>query len=314
MFKLKKLLSAEQIRASDQYTIENKHISSIDLMEKAALAFVREMLNFISLDVNVLIVCGTGNNGGDGLAIARILRSKEFNVDVYIVPHNSGSTDFEVNKNKLREWNIWDSDVDLSKYDIIVDALLGTGITRPAKGVFAEIITSINTCNADIWSVDIPSGIHSDHMNINGPVVKADHVISFQRPKRVFFIPEADPFIKEWTVVDIELDEQYMSSLSNKSFILDDQISLLLKERRRFSHKGTYGHAAIIAGSKGKMGAAILATKACLRSGAGLVTGIVPNLGFDILQILIPEAMCIAQESLIENVDLKLFFENYLLD
>lgn len=294
---LNKIITAEQTRKADEYTISNEPIRSIDLMERASAALCNEIDGLINTEDKILVVCGCGNNGGDGLAIARILFNRGYDISIFIASDAQKSQDCSTNFDRLpKDIFIYHTDnhVPFSDYEVTIDAIFGSGLTRPVEGELQAVIDKINESESFVISIDVPSGLFCDSFNNVGAKVKADLVVSFQRPKRVFFFPESANFIGHWVTVDIGLDEKFIQGLDSRTFILGDQLETLIKPRLRVSNKGNYGHALIIAGSKGKMGAAVLSTKACLRSGAGLVTALVPACGYDVMQISAPEAMCLS--------------------
>ncbi len=299
MYLLPKLPTVAQTRAADMYTIKHHFPSSLALMESAANAFVKAFLEEdIANDQRILIVCGPGNNGGDGLAVARLLRERSYLVDVVLMGSEDRlSPDAQANLQRLGHQVTYlkndDADVDLPSADIIIDALFGTGLNRPVTGLAASVIEAINAADAPVYSIDLPSGLFADGLPPKGAIVRAELVISFQRPKPAFFLPENNDYLRRWRSVDIGLDEDFLQSLQGQDFVLDKTVSQLVKRRSRYSHKGTYGHALLLAGSRGKIGAAVLCARACLRAGAGLLTAQVPGCGYDIFQSGIPEAMCL---------------------
>ena len=296
LIELKKILTSDQTKLADNWTIKNEPISSIDLMERASKAFVDEVEQFLDPNKTIAVVCGTGNNGGDGLAVARILMWKGYDVQPFLfLLNNELSVDCEANLHKIDNVIRVEKNGDLPNFmgfDFIVDGLFGSGLNRKIEGWPGKIVDSINACNSIVMSIDIPSGMYCDAIPEGDHIVQSDVVISFQRPKLSFFLPESSRYIKSYSTVDIGLDETFVQSCPGNYFILDNIIGKCLIQRKKYSHKGTYGHALIIAGSRGKMGAAVLSVRACLRSGVGLVTVHVPTCGVDILQISTPEAMC----------------------
>ncbi len=296
-----KVLSVSQIRALDQYTIKNEPIASIDLMERAAMAFCESYTDTFPSDYPVFICCGTGNNGGDGLAIARLLVKKGYKVQISIIGNvQLGSEDFKINKQRLpKKVNCTYDDLPkLEEHAIVIDALFGSGLSRPVEGVFADIINKINELSNVKVAVDIPSGLFADHPTASKVVVKADFTITFQLPKLAFFFPESYPYCGEWQVVDIGLSEEEMTNMATDYFlIMPDQIRAELRTYGKFSHKGTRGHALLISGSYGKIGATVLAARAALRSGLGLLSILAPQCGYSILQTAVPEAMLIEEDS-----------------
>ena len=215
-----KIFSAEQIRKADQYTIKEEPIKSIDLMERASLAFVKWFERNFDAERKVIVYCGTGNNGGDGLAIARMLSFKDWNVNTLTVKKSSKkSLDFTMNYLKLAEVrdvtdidSVEDFTFDMQPSDVVIDAIFGSGLTRPAKGIYAETIHLINNSSATIVSVDVPSGLFIDSSSEKKAIIKADYVLSFQTPKLAFLLPENSEFVKNWSVADIGLHPDFMSS------------------------------------------------------------------------------------------------------
>ena len=301
IFHAMKLLSPEQIRAADQYTIENEPISSIRLMERAAVAFTAAFAKDYVPSNPVVVVCGTGNNGGDGLAIGRLLIEQGYKVHSYVVDRGGHHTnDFGINYerlSKLVEIGSIDSSTQSLKIPngaVVIDALFGSGLSRPVEGLHAWVIDSINSSDATVVSVDIASGLFVDQPVGDHPVIEADRTFSFQLPKLAFMLPQNVRYVGAWQVLDIGLDPDFIEQQETDYHLIDRKdIVAQLKRRNRFSHKGNYGHAILLAGSKGKMGAAILAAKACLRSGVGLLTLQIPECGYEIIQSAVPEAMVV---------------------
>jgi len=299
-----KILNAQQIRTLDAYTIEHEPIDSIDLMERAALSFVRCFCDRFVNTRPVSIFCGKGNNGGDGLAIARILSERSFGVTVYLVEYtNDANTDFKQNLSRLlmhlTPISIASpSDVpEINESTVCIDALLGSGLSRPVTGLLADLIKALNAAPNKIISVDIASGLYTDKANEEPDVIiEPDCTISFQIPKLAFMMPGNIKFTGDWHVVNIGLSEKFLSQVETPYFYSDKVVENLIKPRGKFSHKGTFGHALIIAGSYGKMGAAALSARACLKSGVGLLSLHIPECGYEIAQISVPEAMVTTDE------------------
>ncbi len=297
-----KILSASQVRDSDRYTIENDSISSIDLMERASLQFVHAIVPFVHGKPAIHIFCGSGNNGGDGFAVARLLRDKGCLVHAYQLETGKGlSPDCRINRDRFAIFRTIESENDLPKIkpeDIVIDALLGTGLKRPVDDLLKETIEYLNKSGARILSIDIPSGLPSDEMPFDDAIVKACFTATFERPKRAFFMNESAPYVGKWQVLPIGLNAGFMAQQeSNYFYLTDDFFQGMILPRNKFSHKGTYGHGLLIAGSKGKIGSAVLASKAALRSGIGLLTVFLPECGYQILQATVPEAMCETDEN-----------------
>lgn len=295
-----KVFSTSQTRQWDQYTIAHQSIASIELMEQAANAFVRWYCERFDNRTPVEIFCGMGNNGGDGLAIARLLLNKHYSIKVFIVQHNEeGSVDFEQNLKRLglslTPTFIKDTDtvIPITSNSIVIDALLGSGLSRPATGIMASCINTINQTGATIISVDIASGLYADKPNeAADTIIKPTYTVSFEVPKLVFFLPQCAEYVGEWHVVDIGLDTSFLDNTTTLYYyITPDSICYIYKKRKKYAHKGTYGHALLIGGSYGKIGAMVLSAKACLRAGVGLLTVQIPRCGYDILQTTLPEAM-----------------------
>ena len=298
-----RILSTEQIRKWDAFTIEHEPIASIDLMERASRTFVDWFYLKFDHTHTVTVVCGTGNNGGDGLAAARMLYDWRYAVKVFVV--NAGGTpsaDFSTNLKRLPEGLecheiTADHEIrDFDDCDVLIDALFGSGLSRPVEGLHARVIDAINNSRAVKVAVDIPSGLMADKPT-TGAVVKADYTVSFQRPKLAFFLPDSGGCVGEWKVVDIGLHRDYIRQVESPyTYLRPRQIRRILHRRKKHDHKGTYGHALLIAGSYGKMGAAILAARAALRAGVGLLTTHIPECGFPIMQTAVPEAMALADD------------------
>ena len=303
-----KVLSASQIRAADQFTIENEPITSIDLMERASAAFVEKFLAIFPHERPVTIFCGTGNNGGDGLAVGRMLREKRWSIDIFVLGEK-GSSDFEKNLKAAGVYTLLTSHKDfpnLGPDQIAIDGIFGSGLTRPVEGLIADLIKHLNDQGVTRVSIDIASGLFADKVTPIGSAVFEPHfTISFQVPKLAFFLPESYLFVGEWFLADIGLSDQFLDE-AETSFIFSGEQDLvkLIPRRAKFSHKGKAGKLLVVAGSKGKMGAAVLCTKATLRTGVGPINVQVPKCGVNILQISVPEAMVI--DDLDEGVISKL--------
>ena len=289
-------MSIPQTQLADAFTITNEPISSLDLMERASISFYKKLTSSISKKDKIAVLGGCGNNGGDAFVVARLLLNEGYLVDVYSIDcQGNRSRDNKINYDRIEKVFKLDESITFNSYNILIDGLFGSGLTRPLEGFYAKIVKNINQSSCKIISIDMPSGLFGDKINSHkSAIVKSDWVITFQRPKLSFFFPENASIISKFDVVDIGLSEQFLNDVDSKFFLLNSKVKQLLKKRKRFSHKGTYGHAALICGSKGKIGAAILSTKSCLSSGAGLVTSIVPECGYEIIQSTIPEAMVIS--------------------
>lgn len=297
-----KILTAAQTREADAATIKNEPISSIDLMERASEAFVDAFLDtFGATENEVFVFCGPGNNGGDGLAIARLLSSHDIDVKVYTINATDVSEDFATNLERLQNQLQSVSDIgsredipDISFKSIVIDGLFGSGLSRKVKGIFAEVIEVINDSGAAVVSIDIPSGLYDDKpLEEDKPaVVLADYTFTFQMPKLAFFLPYCVSYAGKWQVLDIGLDKSYIQNTDADYYYTDESLARSLHQKRPlFAHKGDFGRTLLISGSHGKMGAAVLCVRACLRAGVGLLTVHVPECGYQIMQISNPEAM-----------------------
>lgn len=300
---MKKIISAAQTRDTDQYTIENEPIPSIDLIERASLAFVNKFMDLYEKSQAVIVISGSGNNGGDGLAVARLLSERGYKVRAVLVRFGDSLThDCQVNLERLNGQVIElleGSTIPNFEEPIMIDAIFGSGLNRPVESWLKQLIEQINDFEKQVVSIDIPSGLMADDINEEACVIKAQQTITFQREKLSFLFPESGKFCGDLHVVDIGLNENFIQSLASKHFMLDlDDVTLPV--RSNFDHKGTYGHLQVFAGSKGKMGAAHLAAKAALRSGVGLCSIHTAGCGLDVLQTNLPEAMVVDDKN--ENV------------
>ena len=298
-----KIYTVDNIRKADAFTIKNEPIRSIDLMERASDRLFGWMKNHVTPDKKIFIFAGLGNNGGDSLALGRMLARDGFQVVFNIIRYSdNNSDDFQSNFDRLNDiQNIEINEIEkassipkIENNDVVVDAIFGSGLTKPVTGFVADVINFINNSNVITIAIDIPSGLFADKTSFasKSEIIKADYTLSFQFPKLSFLLPENEIYVGNWEVLDIGLSNTYISSTPTKNhFILKEDIKHIIKGRTKFSHKGTYGHALIIAGSYGKMGAAVLATKACLRSGVGLLHTHVPKAGVNIIQTTSPETM-----------------------
>lgn len=293
------VLPTANIQAWDRYTIEHENISSYDLMERAAKACSLELMRRWNNAVPFVVLCGNGNNGGDGLAIARHLLEQAYTVTVYTAASGTRSED---NAKNLRELEYLypsclqslSGEIPWPKQCIVVDALLGTGLQRPVEGLYAEVLHSINGSGYPVVSIDLPSGMHADKEIGIGPVVRATLTLSFQCYKPAFMLPETGAAAGEIMILDIGLDSSFPATLFMPDRVIDlASVRELYRPRKPFTHKGSFGHALLFCGSRGKMGAALLAARACLRSGVGLLTLSIPEAENNIIQTGAPEAMSI---------------------
>lgn len=302
MIPMQKLFLQKDIRTIDNLTIEAQGITSLALMERAATTVSEWLMHNMCKEIGqkVAIVVGPGNNGGDGLVVARQLAMIGCNVVVYSFTGRSGrrSNDCDANLKRLPDGvELYENrmDWDLSGSAFVVDALLGTGLSKEPDGLLKEAICMMNTSGLPIVSIDMPSGMGDEEMMkcVNKEsIVKADYTISFQFPKLSFLMPESEEYLGELVVTDIGLDKTAIDSFKSDYWLTDKLgVAQMIKKRSRYAHKGIAGRSMIIAGSKGMMGAAQLAARGCMRSGVGLLTMVVPQVGYEIMQIGVPEAM-----------------------
>ncbi|MBN1821123.1 MAG: NAD(P)H-hydrate dehydratase [Prolixibacteraceae bacterium] len=298
-----KIFTTKQIAEIDRYTIENEPIADIDLMERASLQMVNWLIQNISNEKNLMVFAGPGNNGGDALAIARMMADYDYQVNVFLLDTDKGlkgspainwkrlEDQNKVQLNKIKDEN----DIPEIKDEIIIDGLFGSGLSRPLEGLPAAIVRKINGNNTTVVAVDIPSGLmgEDNSTNISEHIICADYTLTLQFPKISFFFAENEKYLGKWEVLPIGLHpDAIRNTPSEFSCISEKEIADLIPVRSKFTHKGTVGHALLISGSYGKMGAAVLASKGCLRAGVGLLTTHVPRLGYGIIQATVPEAMC----------------------
>lgn len=287
-----KILTAKQTREADAYTIDNEPIASIELMERASQACYDYIKGKYDSSHTIAIVAGNGNNGGDGLAIARLLHQAGYTIQV-VIQDGEKSNDCAINLSRIKETpEISLTSIDnLDSFDIIIDAIFGTGLTRPVDGIFADIINAINKAEAFTISIDVPSGLMTeDNRQNDGAIVHADLTLTFQAPKLAFFFRENSPYVGNFEVLDIGLHKEYIDSIPSNIYFTNE-INLDKHIRSKHAYKNQFGHAYIIAGSENMMGAAILCSKACLNSGTGLLTMNLPSSRANAAFTAIPEAM-----------------------
>jgi NAD(P)H-hydrate epimerase len=301
-----KIFSASQIRACDAYTIHASGITSIDLMERAATACVAWINANMPKDSLFIVLCGTGNNGGDGLAITRLLHKQGYGVKAFLMHFSEELTD-DCRANLKRLQNMDNGLVEIMKPDtfitdvqpniVIIDAIMGTGLNRPVEGWLATLIEQVSEWPNRKIAIDIPSGMPADSIPAgDAPVLEVNDTLSFQFYKRSFLHPETGRKTGNVHILDIGLHETFINSTHSNYNLADEYVARsIYRKRQPFTHKGDYGTAFIIGGSYGMMGAALLATKAAVRSGAGKVKALIPECGYSILQTAVPEAMSITK-------------------
>ncbi len=300
-----KLLTAEQLRAAEQYTILHQPISSYDLMEKAASLIAQKITEWFLVNTSFVVICGNGNNGGDGLALARLLEDKGFRVKIFLLKAEKYTPECEKNRERLGEEKVYlfESIEDFPPFDnheIVIDALFGAGINRAIEGNIAVLIEQLNTLSNFKIAIDIPSGLHPEGAwkSTAKNTFQADATLTIEQPKLAFLWAENSLFVGDFYVISIQIDAAFKATQPSSTFFINrNLIQDNWVRRTKFSHKGSFGHALTIAGSKGKAGAGVLATKAVLKSGAGLVTAYVPESNYTIMQTAFPEAMVLIDPS-----------------
>lgn len=298
-----KIFPSSSIKKLDAYTIENEPIASIDLMERAATVLTKAITDRWNTETPVTIFAGPGNNGGDALAVARMMAEKGYKIEVFLFNTKGElSPDCQTNKElvemmeevKFHEISTQFVPPVLTPDHLVIDGLFGSGLNKPLSGGFAAVVKYINSSPAMVVAIDIPSGLMGEEntFNVKANIIRADVTFSLQLPKLAFLFAENTEFVGEWEVLDIQLSEDGIEEMETNYEMLEiEQIRSLIKPRKQFAHKGNFGHALLIAGSKGMAGASVLAARACLRSGVGLLTVHAPMCNNDILQTSIPEAI-----------------------
>jgi NAD(P)H-hydrate epimerase len=301
-----KIFNISQITELEKATVEQEPIASIDLMERASIQFVKSFTKEVSNQHRIFDFAGPGNNGGDALAIARLLAAANYHIKCYLLnTKNDLSADCNANKSKILSiptisfTEIKDrfTPPKIEKDDIIIDGIFGSGLNKPLSGGFAALVKYINSTEAKIYSIDIPSGLfmEDNSQNTRETIVKACKTFTFQFPKLAFLLSDSGIYTREWEILDIGLTPEGIAQEETSFYYTEQQdIVSILQTRSRFAYKNNLGHALIVAGSKGKIGAAVLCAKSCLRVGTGLVTSLLPACGENIMQTALPEAMVIA--------------------
>jgi ADP-dependent NAD(P)H-hydrate dehydratase / NAD(P)H-hydrate epimerase len=296
-----KIFSVSQIKNWDLFTIQNEPVKSIDLMERAAEVCFNWIINNIDTNISFKIFCGKGNNGGDGLAIARLLSEKNYDVSIFILENKqAGSPDFETNFLRLNKTTVkifyLDNEASfpvLSKDELIIDTIFGTGLNKKPTGLVLSLINFINDNSSNVISIDVPSGLYTDKSSVGNAIIKATYTLTFQNQKLAFLMPENKSFVGEVVLLNIDLSKGFEENeKSTLEFVEENLIKKIYAPRNQFSNKGNYGYACLLAGSYGMMGAAVLSARACLRSGVGKLTCYICEAGYNILQTSVPEAMC----------------------
>lgn len=299
-----KIFTSAQTHELDKYTIENEPISSLDLMERAAKALTRVIVDTWTSNTPVVVFAGPGNNGGDALAVARMLAEQDYQVSVYLFnTHGSLSPECATNKRRLQDTRRLQAFTEvtqefepprLEQGMLVVDGLFGSGLNKPLAGGFASLVKYINSSAAQVVSIDVPSGLMTEDntYNVRANIIRATLTLTLQQPKLSFFFVENQSFIGQLRVLDIRLSQEGIAKMDTIYHVVEEQqVRSSLMSRNAFAHKGQMGHALLIAGSYCMAGAAVLAAKACLRSGAGKVTVLSPRCNIPVLQISVPEAI-----------------------
>ena len=312
-----KIFSKEQIYQGDKITEQRHELPPAKLMERAGLQIFNWMhARMQGAQVPIHVFCGIGNNGGDGLVLARHLTTHGYNVVVYVVNCGNGrSKDFLISYDKIKEvtknWpsllKCEDDFPQIHKDDIIVDAVFGIGLNRPVDDWIKALFKHWLASKAFTLSVDIPSGLYTDKpTDDKDGIVKANYTLSFQTPKAVFFLPQTAQYTVQWDVIDVGIDREYLMSTETEFEVISkNEVLPIYKPREKFAHKGTYGHGLIIGGSYGKIGAVQLTTRSVLAAGAGLVTAYVPKCGYTPLQTALPEAMVLTDDNEVIVTDIQ---------
>ncbi len=304
-----KIFSKDQIYQGNQVTVSMQDITEIELMERTGI----QLFNWLHVrmqgaQVPIHVFCGIGNNGGNGLVLARQLITHGYNVKVYVVNCSDKRTkgflvNYDLIKQTTKKWpNMLtenSSFPEILKEDIIVDAVFGIGLNRPIAAWVQSLFIHFKESRAFTLSIDIPSGVYTDKaVEDEDGVVWANYTLSFQSPKLIFFLPDTAKFSPQWEVIDIGIEREFLFTTETESVLIaKNEVLPMYKPREKFSHKGNYGHSMIVGGSFGKMGAAVLASRAALVIGSGLVTSFIPKKGCQILQITCPEGMVITDDN-----------------
>lgn len=298
-----KIFPTSDIKQLDAYTIENEPIASIDLMERSAQALTRAIAGRWSTETRFTVFAGPGNNGGDALAVARLLQQKGYRVETFLF-NTKGKLSPDCATNMERLAAVPDVDFHevttqfifpkLTKEDVVIDGLFGSGLNKPLSGGFAAVVKFINASPAYVVSIDIPSGLmgEDNSFNVSAGIVRANLTLSLQLPKLAFLFPENERYVGEWRLLDIGISQEAIEQM-HTDYVLTEpgEAAALVRPRGKFVHKGNFGRALLIAGSQGMAGASVLAARACLRSGVGLLTVHVPFCNNSVVQTAVPEAM-----------------------
>lgn len=305
------IYNAGQIKKWDEYTIENTPISSLELMENAAGECVFYLEERFDFDNEFAIFCGPGNNGGDGLVIGRKLLESGIKATVYLLSSKIGSREYEINLKRYKQARGKVVQLKENKKfpeldeEVIIDSIFGIGLNKPVTGFYADVINYINKLNKEVISIDLPSGMFADKSSQDSAVICASTTLTFQIKKLAFYMRENARYLGNIKELDIGLLPEFALDESPVYMAVDKATAYLMRpHREKFAHKGEMGHACLIAGSYGMMGAAVLSARGCLRSGVGKLTCYTCDKGYEIMQSSVPEAMCkTSGERFISNIE-----------
>ncbi len=304
-----KIFTSSQLALIDSYTIINEPVSEADLIKRAAKQLYEWIKPLVSKKEVINIFAGPGNNGNDAIALTSILATRDYLCNLYLI--NGRSVRSELRKELLNEVYVFgsvnvkfvESESEIPQIpsgSLVVEGIFGTGLNRCAEGIYCPLIDKINTSGAKIISIDMPSGLFSEDNSSadQNKIIRADFTLTFEFPKLCMFFKENAQYVGKWSVLPIGLHKEIVDKTESLLTMLNrDLISSYIKKREKFSHKGDYGHALLIAGSYGMAGAAVLSAKGALRAGAGLLTLHIPRLLYDIIQVSVPEALCSVDKS-----------------
>ncbi len=299
-----KIFNTNQIHDLDKYTIEHEPVKSIDLMERAARAMATAIMEEWAKETPVVVLAGPGNNGGDALAVARLLGNAGYRVSVYLFNiHNSLSSDCSTNRQRLIDSKLAECFVEitlnfdppeLTAQTLVIDGLFGSGLNKPLMGGFASLVKYVNQSPAKVVSIDMPSGLMAEDntYNIRANIIRADLTLTLQQLKLSMLLADCQQYLGRVRVLDIRLHPDYIRATETPRHLLEEgDVRRRMRQRPDFAHKGSMGQALIIAGSYGMAGAAVLATRACLRAGVGKVVAHTPRANYNIMQTAVPEAV-----------------------
>ncbi len=313
-----KIFSTPDLRAIEQYTMEQDSVTSLELMERAATAIVYEIVSQWRRNKHICIFAGPGNNGGDALAVARLLMVEGYFPEVYLFRTSRLSDECSANRDRLIE-EFPQAQLNeivkefrpphLTADTLVVDGLFGAGMNKPMTGGFTSLVEYINDSEAFVASIDVPSGLACDWEQKNEArhIIRAHVTYAIQYPKLAFFLRENAEYVGEWKVIDIGLQyDEHLGLASRLHYIEENDVKQLLRERSRFTDKTDYGHGLLVGGRYGMVGATLLAAKAALHSGIGMLTVHAPRCANIMLQTAVPEALYDADEDDLECYEARI--------